>query len=650
MVARVDVEALVARSLADCVATYAALVAPPPPVTVAEWADANRVMAPPSPWPGPWRTDRMPYLREVMERLSPSDPCESVAMMKCVQTGGTEVALNFLGHCVDTDPSSFLYVMPTVEDARRTSRLRVAKMLADCPTLASKIAPAKSRDSTNSTLEKHFPGGFFRMAGANAASGLQSDSIKRLVCDEIDQWPLDVDGQGDPVGMAVGRTTAYERSRKVFLLSKATVKATSRILKAFDEGDQRHYYVPCPECGVHQHLRWEQVRWPSGRPDQAYYVCEAHGCVIESWRKDEMLTGGEWRPHAAFNGRHHSYHINSLYAPSGSISWASLAVEYCAAQGDPVRLKKFVTERLGLPWEDDWEHGRDHEQFVDRLEDYGPTAQFPTRPHCPAGVVLLTAGVDVQGDRLEYEIRGWGLELESWMVDHGVVFGDTSDAASDAWRDLDVVLRRVWRHEQLAAGLRVAATAVDSGYNTDAVYAFCERRMHRRVWAIKGQADERKPIWPERPSQPRGTKGASRRTRVYPVGQFQAKEHLFARLRRTDPGPGYMHFNRSCDETYFKQLLSERLVEEIHDGRRVRLWKTVGTRRNEALDRVVYAYAALHGLAQARGMTPEQAIAHTAEAIEQTRSAKPAPRARPAARVEAAPQNDWLAGIGDWWG
>lgn len=640
----IDVEPITAAALAECTATYVELLQPPTLLTVSEWADDRRYMAPPSPWPGPWRTSLMPFLREIMDRLSPQDPCESVAMMKCVQTGATEVALNLLGHTIEMDPCAFLYVMPTVEDARRISRTRVAPMLLACPSLSARVKPAKSRDATNSTLEKHFPGGFFRLTGANAASGLQSDSIRRLVLDEVDNMPLDVDGQGDPVGMAIGRTTAYERSRKIFMVSKATNRATSRILKAFEEGDQRHFYVPCPHCRTMQHLVWESVRWPEATPEQAYYVCVS-GCVIEDWHKGDMLAAGEWRAHGEFNGRHHSYHLNSLYAPPGAISWASLAIEYSAARSDPVRLKKFVTERLGLPWEDDWEFKRDHEAFAERLEDYGPTQQFPRRPHCPPGVVLLTAGVDVQGDRLEYEIRGWGLGLESWTVEHGAVYGDTKDAAAEVWRDLDDILRRTWSHESLPQGLRVAATAVDSGYNTDAVYDFCDRRTHRRVWAVKGQADERRPIWPEAPSAAKG-----RRSKVYPVGQFQAKSHIYDRLFRcTTAGPGFMHFNASCDHEYFKQLLAERLVEEVHQGRRTRFWKTVGTRRNEALDRVVYAYAALHGYAQSRSLTAEQAIERAAAAAQDQARVFAAPkRAKPAA--PRAPTQDFLAGVQDWWG
>lgn len=635
-------------ALAECTRAFASQLRPPRRIRPSQWAGRHRILVPPSPRPGQWRNELFPYLVEIMDRLGPEDACESCAWMKCIQTGATEVALNLIGHTVDVDPSSILYVLPTVDDARRFSRLRLAPLLEHCPTLKGKVGAVKSREGTNNTLEKTFPGGYLRVAGANSASGLQMDSIRILVLDEVDNMPADVDGQGDPVDMAIGRTTAYESNRKILMISKATRKASSRILKAFLEGDQRYYFVPCPGCGEMQRLEWERLTWPEGKPAQAFYVCAVNGCAMEEHHKDAMFRDGEWRATAPFDGRHHSYHLSGLYAPLGFMTWASMAIEFEKVRRDPVRLKKFVTERLGQPWEDDFLKQRDHEQFIDRLEDYGPTATMPKRAWCPAGVEVLTVGTDVQGDRIEYEVKGWGAELESWTIDFGSLFGRTDDAASDVWRDLDDILRRKWTHELYPQGLQIVGTGVDSGYSTDAVYSFTNRRTHRRVWAIKGMADERRPIWPEAPS----TSKSDKRSKVYPVGQFQAKQHLYDRLFKcVSPGPGYMHFKLACDKAYFEQLLAEQLVEEIHDGRRVRFWKVVGTRRNEVLDRHVYAYAALHGYAQARGMTPEQVIERAAAFnAEQARVLSQPKRASPAAlRPAPAPTQDFLAGISDWW-
>lgn len=646
----VDTARLHDAALADCVAAFCEFIVPPAHVGVPEWSDAHRELAPPSPRPGRWSTAFTPFCREIMERLSPDDPCETVAVMKCVQIAITEVALNWLGQTIHVDPCAFLYVLPTVELARRFSRTRVAPMIQHSPPLKARMGPAKSRGGTNNTLEKDFPGGFFRVTGANSAAGLQMDSFRRLVLDEVDNYPTDVDGQGDPLEMALGRTTAYEKNRKILIMSKATVDGKSRVQTAFKEGDQRYYYVPCPHCGAPQQLVWSQLKWPAGNPTQAFYVCIENGCIIESWQKDPMLADGEWRATAPYNGRVHSYHLNALYAPAGFISWATLAAEWLDCAADPVRMKRFVNERLGECWSDEYVHRRDHELFLPRLEDYGPTPDSPSRPYCPSSVVLLTCAVDVQRTWLDCQIAGWGAGGERWVIDRAKLEGDTRDAGAPVWAALDAYRARVWTHDRYPQGLRLAATVVDSSWNTDVVYEYTDRRASQRVWAIKGKPGERVPIWPEEPS----VSQKNGRSKFYSVGVWQGKDDVVARLHRDTPGPGYMHFpRRICDEAYFKQLTAEKLVDRTVNGVRKRLWVNTSKGRNEVLDLTVYDYAALLGYAKSKRLTAHQVIDRARISAEgelalyeeqRSQAKRPAPK-----RMAPPPDSDWLGPIGDFW-
>ena len=574
---------------------------PEPAFTVSEWADEHRVLSTKgSAEAGPWRTARTPYLREIMDCLSSYSTVETVAVMKGAQIGFSEAALNFTGYCIHHAPGPALYVMPTVETVKRISKTRLDPMIEASPALQERIPPARSRDSSNTIFSKEFMGGVLILTGANSASGLRSMPIRYLVLDEVDAYPLNADNEGDPVNLAIKRTAAFLR-RKIFMLSTPGVKGFSRIGKAFRDGDQRYFNVTCDGCGVVQPITWRPpptadgkpgklggIRWPKGRPEEARWECAHCGHKHEEHRKAVLMANGEWVPTAeSQKPGFRSYHLSSLYSPWQS--WADCAREFLDCHGadgraDPSLLQVFVNTVLGEEWEEAGEAVRP-DGLMGLREDWGPVL--------PAKIAVLTAGVDVQNDRLEVEIVGWGRDEESWGVDYEVFIGDP--AQDDVWERLDAYLKRRWPHPGFEKGLSVQAACVDTGGSHSArVYAFCHARTARKVWAIKGSTIYAAPIWPKKPSRTRKSG-----TNFYMVGVSAAKEIVFKRLARVGPeatGTGACHFSVDRDESYFAQLTVEVIRTKYINGFPQKYWWKPDGARNEALDCRAYAIAALHSL------------------------------------------------------
>ncbi|MBF0213042.1 MAG: phage terminase large subunit family protein [Magnetococcales bacterium] len=550
-------------------------------LTVSEWADQNRFLSSiASGEPGPWRTSRTPYLREIMDCLSTSSPVERIVFMKGAQIGGTEAILNWLGYIIAHTPGPLLMVMPTVDIAKKTSKQRIDPLIESSPILRGLVNDPRSRDSGNTVLVKEFSGGMLMITGANSAAGLRSMPIRYLGLDEVDAYPGDVDNEGDPVSLAVQRTATFS-NRKIVMVSTPTIKGFSRIETAYAESDQRRYWVPCPECKEFQILVWAQIRWPDGQRDQAFYECIYCNKHISHSRKQWMLENGEWRAENPSSKKVAGFHLSSLYSPVGWLSWGDIAIEHGLACKDVSRLKTWVNTKLGETWEETAEK-LDKDGLMDRREPFGMSI--------PPGVVLLTAGVDVQDDRLEMEIVGWGRDEESWSIDYRVIYGDPS--APDVWRDLDALLRRPFPHSRQTPDLSIRAVAIDTGgHHTLKAYDFCRTRQDRRVWGIKGRGGQGVKLWPARPN--RNNKG---RIPLFTIGVDAAKEAIYARLRITSPGPGYCHFPHDRDAEWFRQLTAESVSTRYVRGRQTREWVKKDGDRNEALDCRVYAIAALHGL------------------------------------------------------
>lgn len=568
---------------------FIAGLTPDPDYTVSTWADANRMLSQKaSAEPGRWRTDRTPYLREIMDQLSPSSPAQRVVLMAGAQIGKSETGNNWLGFVIHHAPGPMLLVQPTVDTAKRFSKQRLAPMIDETPILKERIADNKSRDASNSMMAKEFQGGVLLITGANSATGLRSMPIRYLFLDEIDAYPLDVDGEGDPIQLAEKRTTTFAR-RKVYMCSTPTIKDVSRVEREFMRSDQRRYFVACPHCGHKQHLRWAQLKWTDDDPETAAYACESCGTLIEERHKTDMLAGGEWRATAPGDGKTVGFHINSLYSPLGWKSWAEIVAEFIQAKGDAALLKTFVNTVLGETWEEEYATKLGADDLKNRVEFYTPGV-------APARALAVTAAVDVQDNRLAVKLVGWGRDEEGWVIDHMEIYGDP--AQPKVWAQLDEIILKPVAHE-LAQPVKISATAIDSGgHFTSEVYAYCRDRRAHNVFAIKGQSQRGKPPIGKPTKVDLNWKGRTIKSgaEVYPVGSDTIKSTIFARLKLNEPGPGYLHFHAELPADYFDQLTAEKQVTRYVKGFPVREWVKKSGARNEALDVMVYNYAALQWL------------------------------------------------------
>ena len=558
---------------------------PETPLTVSEWADRYRKLSSKaSAEPGPWRTDRTPYLREPMDCLSSESPVQRVVMMFAAQTGKTEAGSNWLGYVIDHAPGPMLCVQPTVEMAKRLSKQRLESMITETPCLAAKIAPARARDSGNTMFSKEFSGGIMLLTGANSATGLRSAPCRYLFCDEVDGFPADVDGEGDPVSLAERRTTTFAR-RKILLTSTPTVKDFSRIEAEYQRSDQRRFYVPCPSCGAMEWLKWGQLKWADGQPETARYQCEHCGERFEEMHKPAMLRGGEWRATAPSNGRTAGFHLSGLYSPLGWCSWEQLVDDFLRAKGDAPALKSFVNTRLAETWEEDYAAKVSADGLLARRLDYKPGV-------CPAGVVLLTGGVDVQDNRLAVSVWGWGEGETGWLVWHQELMGDPTQ--TEVWEQLDHVLATEWETEG-GKHLKLAQVAVDSGgHCTHEVYRYVRDRGSRGVVAIKGSSRRNSPAVGKGSKVDVNWRGKviKRGVTLYQLGTDTIKTTLFGRLRHNETTGG-LNFGLAADDEYYRQLTSERQALRYHRGFPIREWVKKAGDRNEALDCAVYGYAAM---------------------------------------------------------
>ena len=579
---------------------------PPADLTVSQWADGNRMLSSKaSSEPGPWRTDRTPYLRQIMDDLSARSTVQEVVVMFAAQLGKSETGNNWLGYIIDNEPGPVMIVQPTTDMAKRFSRQRIAPMLEETPALRRKVRDNRSRDDANTTLMKDFAGGVLVVSGANSAASLRSMPVRYLFLDEIDAYPLDVDGEGDPVALAEKRTSTFAR-KKVLKVSTPTTKDFSRIEGAYDQSNAATFHVACPHCGSHQALEWgtdkpHGLRWDrseTGTPvlESIRYVCAAHGCEILEHHKPAMLASGKWvsARQSARPGKLTGYHLNALYAPLGWVSWADLVQQFheaatAAKQGDVSKLKTFTNTVLAETWEEQGDKIAHHE-LARRAEDYPLTT-------VPWGGLLVTAGVDTQGDRLEAYAWAVGRSNERWLVDHRVFYGDPSvleDQANSPWAALTEWRRTSFTHASGSA-MAIAATAVDSGgHHTQAVYHYARRHQSEHVLAVKGSSQAAKPVIGRPTEVEVNFKGQriKRGARVWPVGTDTAKAIIYSALRVLQAGPGYVHFSRHTPGYVYEQLTAERLVTRYHKGRPRLEWLKPAGRRNEALECAVYSLAA----------------------------------------------------------
>lgn len=616
----------------------------PERLSLAEWADRNYILPSGDANAGRWRT--IPYQKGLMDAMSDPD-IEIVAIMKSARVGYTKIFCALVGYHIDHDPCQMMIVQPTLDDAKRHSKEDLAPMLAEVPVLEGRVADPKAKDSDNTVLEKRFDGGSLSLIGANSPRGFRRTSRRLVIFDELDGYPLSAGTEGDPVSLGM-RRTEYYWNRKIIFGSTPTFTGRSRIERAFLDGDQRRFYVPCPHCGAFQVLKWENLH-PTPEGD-AIFTCVARGCTIHHRSKRTMVEAGEWRAekpenYRLLNGRGSaSFHIWAAYSYSPNATWAQLWREWEKAQdGGPLVRQTFRNTVQGETWQDRGEAPA-WELIHARAEDYTPG----TVPD--AGAIFLTCGVDVQADRLVYEVVAWGRGRTSWSVEWGNLMGETANMQKGPWTELDKLLAR--KFPRVDGGTMVITRlAIDSGYNTTQVHAWTRRHPASLVMAIKGQGIGSILVEPPRPYEMnRGGKTLRTGRKAWMVSGHVAKNELygFLRLQRNEDGsypPGYVHLPNHGEE-FFKQLTAEELkVSQTARGLRL-TWQVIEGRANHALDCRVYARAAAYALGLDR-MTEREWDAMTGAApkppprpVESQEVSAPLPPSRP-----SRPQG-WLGGGG----
>ena len=622
---------------------------PPDDLTVTQWAEAKRrLSAESAAEPGPWRTERTPYLREPMDAFT--DPkVRHIVMVAASQVGKSEFLNNCIGYIIDEDPGSILFIHPTTIDAQEYSKLRITPMLRDSPALRQKIAAPKSRDSHNTILQKAYPGGILTMCGSTEAHALASKPIRYVFGDERDRWATSAGNEGDPWDLAMARQTTFYNAKAVEV-STTTIKNASAIEAAYYTGTMERWNSKCPHCGEYHEIRWSDIRFEydeiivshkkTYKVKKVYYTCPGCGCI--STEAEMKRAPAKWiaeNPEAYGQGTR-SFWLNAFV--SQWASWESIVLKYLNALGSTKKMQVVFNTCFGEPWEDRGDI-EDEDSLLARREDYGKDKNGEP-VELPPGVLVLTAGVDTQDDRMEYEIVGHGFFGETWGIEKGIVMGRPDDDAT--WNKLDeVVFDRVMRFEN-GVGLRVSMSFVDEGgHFTQSVRAQCNARISKKVFCIKGMPGQDKPyISPPKKQKIFVNQIAVGTCWQYQLGVDSGKEIIMDNLRVQTPGQKYCHFPKRDDygSAYFAGLLSE---TKVYDPNKKQPWswkKIPGHERNEPLDCRNYALAAFKALPKNLDEIDRQIKAASGVRVPAPPSANiTPPKRRPAQHSRQKYYDDW---------
>ena len=574
----------------------AANLVPPPDMLPSAWAQANVRIPVGNAIPGPINFDNAPYQRGMLDAIKEPGVIR-ISYMTGAQLGKTTVQQCATGFFIAHEPRSQIFVQPTQGDIQTFLETKLRPMLDANPSISDKMAKQRGREGVNNGRIISYIGGWLMFSWAGSPKTLRGRSAPVTQADEVDG--MDATPEGDPVELLDQRSATFGDLRLRTESSTPTIKGASRIETAFIEGDQRRYYVPCPDCGEAQYLKWENVRW-TGRqslgiadaekdigqehqPDGAMYACECCGCLWDDGQRIAAIRNAErlgygWKATRPFKG-HASFHAPEMLSTFRRLRDIVQSYLNKLATGD---LQVFVNVSLGETWEEKGDKA-DADSLMQRREVY--SAQVPM------GAVWLSAGIDAQTDRLEVEITGWGVGEESWRIDYRVLWGDP--LAPDVWQDLEDVLNEEFQHES-GAMLRIGGACLDTGGTnsyTQTAYDWLRGKTGRRVFGVKGVAGWGRPIV-EKPQRKQSGKNA-RKVDLFLVGVDEAKLIVMRRLNGSKTGPGYCHFSEDADAEYFQQLTAEKLITKYVKGFPVRNWTKPDRARNEALDTRVYSFAAL---------------------------------------------------------
>nr|DAN07189.1 MAG TPA: terminase large subunit [Caudoviricetes sp.] len=554
---------------------------PPPDLTPSEWAEANVRIPVGNAVPGLIRFDNAPFQRLPMDMLVDPD-CRRVTLMWAAQVGKTQTALCAQAYFIAMQPMSQMMMQPSRVDLEIWMSSKFDPLVEANPVLSQIIAKPRSREGKNNSKLKSYPGGFLMFSWAGSPKTMRGRSAPIIVVDEVDGY--EPTPEGHPVSLIWQRAATFGDQRKLLEISTPTIRGQSYIEAAFLEGDQRRFWVPCPDCGEQQVLTWDRVTWDGRgddeveqRPETARYTCAHCASLWDDGMRKAAIRAGQWRAERPFRG-HASFHLSEIYSMFRRL--ADIVQSYLDKKAAD-DLQSFVNISLAETWEETGEKA-DGKALASRAEVFAAPV--------PAGGLVLTAGVDMQQDRLECEVVAWGAGEESWSVDYRVLWGDPLQG--DVWEDLEALLSSTWVHES-GAHLPITAACVDTGGtggSTQAAYDWLRGKTGRRVFGIKGISGWGRPIVAAPSRRQSGRK--ARKIDLFLVGVDEAKLAVMRRLQVSAPGPGYCHVPIERDESWYAQITAETLVTRYRKGFPIREWHKRAD-RNEALDCRVYALAAL---------------------------------------------------------
>jgi phage terminase large subunit GpA-like protein len=626
-----------ASKLAATIARKAidAALSVPAPLGVGEWAERyRRLPKTVTAKAGPYTLEATPHARAPQEAFL--DPTVQVTVLCWAsRTGKTETLMNLTGYTIDHDPMHILWVYPTLDSAKKWSKEFFTPMVRSSPCFAGKIKDAKSRDSDNTMLSKSFPGGRVAAIGANSPSAFRQIQAPRVVCEEIDA--MEAGPEGDPVVLAFKRADNYSESVQV-VSSTPTVKGRSRIWAWLESSDFNQWRCPCPKCGYKQAWQWNQVKWTEGDTASAHLECEKCAHPLTDRERRESVAAGEWvatRPFAGVRG-YWLNGINSLFAAKKGFSSLlhQAATEFLAAKKEGrAALRAWTNTFLAETFEEEAEVTATPDALEQRAEEYEPDA-------LPEDVLLLVAAADVQKDRIECAVTGYGRDEESWGVIKRVFDGDPEQ--DEVWARLDNFLLSTFTRED-GVPLNIERAFIDMGFKHQRVLSFCAPRLGRGVYPCRGLnrvGVNVPPILPSKPSR-------NNRARIphWNIGVTVAKSAIYDRLSLPIPGPRAMHFPRGhgYDPEHFRQLTAEKRRTRYTYGQAYSIFeKDHSSVRNEALDLAVYSLAALYSLmpvnweklaTNRNAARPEDPAAKAAPDGTETQPASPQVPPRPAGQM-----------------
>ena len=563
---------------------------PPKKLSLSDWADEYAYLsAESSAEGGRWKT--LPYQKGMMDAITNPD-IEQITIMKSARVGYSKILNHVIAYHIHQDSCPIMVVQPTIEDATGYSKEEIAPMLRDTPCLHGLVSDAKAKDGQNTLLQKQFPGGTLSLVGANSPRGFRRVSRRIVLFDEIDGYPASAGTEGDQIKLGI-RRTEYYWNRKIVSGSTPTVKDFSRIEKMFLQTNQQRYYCPCPHCGHMQYLRWAQFKWENDDPDTVHYQCESCTKAIPHNKKRWMVERGEWRATAPGKSKHVGFHIWAAYSYSPNASWANLVEEFLLSKDDPEQLKTWINTILGETWEDEYQAKVGADALMIRASEATYERAKP-----PEEVLLLTAGIDTQDDRLSLSVFGIGRNEEMFLIDRQVLYG--SPARADVWKQLDEVLLGKFKNVN-DIELKIESAAIDTGgHYTHEVYQYVRERSHIGLIGIKGVGQKGKPPLgkPTKVDINFTGKALKKGVQLFPVGVDVIKTTLSNKLKDAEVGKGYIHFYPTITPDYFQELTAEKQVLKYKNGYQERVWVKKSNARNEALDEMVYAWAAYQRLLQ----------------------------------------------------